>query len=98
MRLLAVTFICLASLVTADAAQAKNAYLIIGGGENATVYGFKSEAQCEKAKAQYWVWLTQTRAKINSNPLLKKAMGHLYETDGNPRCKSMPPVGYVRAY
>jgi hypothetical protein len=97
MKLLAFTLLCFASIATTQPAQAKNAYLIIGGGENATVYGFKSEAQCQKAKAQYAVWLRQTRAKVNANPFLKKAMGHIYESDGNPRCKSMPPVGYVRA-
>jgi hypothetical protein len=97
MKLRAFTLLCFLAIATTQTAEAKNAYLIIGGGENASVYGFKSEAQCEKAKAQYWVWLRQTRAKINANPLLKKAMAHIYESDGNPRCKSMQPVGYVRA-
>ncbi len=98
MRLLIVIPLCVGYIGCADAARISNAYLIIGGGENASVYGFKSQAQCEKAKAQYFVWLRRTRAQINSNPILWKAMGHIYETDGNPRCKSMPPVGYVRAY
>jgi hypothetical protein len=102
MKLFAMTLVCLCAFSSLETAQAKNTYLVIGRGDRASVYGFKSQAQCERVRDRYVAWANKTGAKLKRGvklPITSRISpdGLFYLENHYARCKNMLPLGFVRA-
>jgi hypothetical protein len=101
MKLRTLVLVSLCAFASLETAEAKNTYLVIGRGNHASVYGFKSEAQCEKVRARYVAWANRTTAKLKRGvkltfPNYFSPDGHIYIENHYARCKDTLPLGFVR--
>jgi hypothetical protein len=92
MRSLITALCSLAFAASAQASHIKYTYLMIGQGESAQVYAFKSKVECEAARRKY------DRDWNRMIAQLKKQTGNrgTFAGSGNPRCKNSLPVGFQR--
>jgi hypothetical protein len=102
MKLFATTLISLCVFASLETVEAKDTYLVIGRGNHASVYGFKSEAQCERVRNRYIAWANKTGAKLKRGvklPITSRISpdGLFYLENHYARCKNMLPLGFVRA-
>jgi hypothetical protein len=102
MKLFAMTLVGLCAFSYLETAQAKNTYLVIGRGDRASVYGFKSQAQCEKVRSRYIAWANKSGSRLKRGVKLPLRSyfspdGLVYIENHNARCKNMLPIGFVRA-
>jgi hypothetical protein len=92
MKSIALLVVLLAMATSAHASHIKYTYLMVGAGQSAQVYAFKSKGECEAARRKY------DRDWNRMIAQLKKQIGNrgTFAGSGNPRCKSSLPNGFQR--